>query len=450
MAALLRLRYYFAKTRECKRFQQKDEQRFNEVFHVIFTNLKVAFREKYTVSEYREIAKKLVDARHSIGIDMRYLLDPTVNVGRINFLCISYCMGHKTKTGWLYKRVATHLQNKIEHPNKAWSSFFKFYKLFPLQHKQRLDRALEKKNGALVCCFHLGQYRLLPDMLSSMGYKVKMLVDQKVYDEQFKEIQEIRNGKTDYLTAYNQMEFLIAEDPNIATKILSSLKNNEIVLFYLDGNTGSGTQTQKAEIQPFFHQKLYTRKGAIFLAIMNGSPIIPFVSLWKSTTTASMEFYDEWVYDSAKKFPHYAAEITQNLYQFFLKFIEKEPWQWDQWVDCHRFWVPVTNTASDFSEEDFKQEVEQVAYYLDTEEDKKIELNHFSCGYFLLRKGLVLVDINSGKLFHGNPFFQTLLPIIDEKPKQLKEIKHLFKEYTNTDIAEHIARLKILNYIALS
>jgi hypothetical protein len=266
---------------------------------------------------------------------------------------------------------------------------------------------------------------------------VNLLIDQRVYDEQYKGIIKIKSERNSELIRYNDMKFLIAEDPKVALNIQNALKRNEIVFFFLDGNTGSGKNQVKSIKVPFFEQQMYARTGAITLAQMNDSAVIPMYSNWRKSNHAEV------IFDAPIKIKKIKAKaVTKSLYEYFTQMIEKEPWQWEQWVDCHRFWVKPQNLEVTQLKED--EVTESISFIENTPNEAEISINNNKMTFFNFKKGLALIDIDTLNIFIANKILQKIIPTLNSRSLLMSEVFELCSECDRKEIIDTI-RLVISN-----
>lgn len=380
---------------------------------------------------------------------IEYFLNNTfINVGPWNYLLIYL---KKISTGknspiakYVQQAIDTRTQ-KISHDQKEVNrQFLRYYRKLEISNKEFLADAIQQEKGALVCCFHTGAYRALPDMLSSLGYKVNLLVDQRVYREQLAEIMQKWEDK-DRISSIQRFEVLIAENPNIASQILKKLNNNEIVLFYLDGNTGSGKRAAKALKVSFFRQMIYARSGAIQLAIANKTPIIPLLSTWRLLKKPCFELKPAIEVAQNKRQKTEAKEVTKRLYRFYTTLLQEEPWQWDQWGIAHRYWV-TSSTQPEIDQQQFENLRKEIILKIKKPGKVRIELNEYKLGIIPGNSGLAIMDLENPKYYTVKGLMQDLFQRLKYKSIRLTE---LLKSNPETDVINVLTFLKYRGFIKL-
>ncbi len=201
-----------------------------------------------------------------------------------------------------------------------------------------IERALAEGRGALLATQHVGPYRRTFLELIRRGYKVQLVLDAagsvKVY-EQIKNY--FAQMKTEHL--HENLQVINAEQPRSARQILRALKHNELVLIYLDGNTGVGgtEQANKHNVQVnFFGQKVSVRKGACHLAHIARSPIIPLLASWQNGTPV-IDALTPVVPRRDVEIDDFCRAGMQALYAVSEEFIRARPEQFEEWFHLHRW-----------------------------------------------------------------------------------------------------------------
>ncbi len=427
---------------------------YREDFLIVFTNLLIAFKEKYNLRAYFRITRTVLKNR-IVVLTEEYFNNLVVNIGVFQFVLLKIYLTVKASSSFLAKSYCRWFLKRSERikkdPKKLWKSFFKYYHRFQIDDIHHLDRALEGGKGALLCAFHLGYYRVLPDYITSLGYPLKILVDRNVYNKEFARTEKRLAAKREIL-GIKPFEFIIAEDVTIAMKILKSLNNNEVILFYLDGNTGVGSNQKKSDIVPFLSQALYIRKGAVQLALKNGTPILPILSLWKPNMQPGFRVYSPIIYPDQMLTGENASEVGRALYKFFENIIQNDPVQWDQWFDCHRFWVREKPANTFVSEEEYYHQLDRVREYFTIQQRKKVKINKYRMGYMKGKEGIAIVDIHSARFFEAPPFLNEFIPYLDKCGSiKIKEIrKKWLSRFSENHILEDLTRLAMMDYIIFS
>lgn len=380
---------------------------------------------------------------------LEYFLNNTfINVGPWNYLLIYV----RKITSQKNHPIARYIQNAIDGRTKKISrdtneinrQFFRYYRKMNLRNAGILSEIMHQNKGALLCCFHTGAYRALPDMLSTFGYKVNLLVDQRVYREQLSGIMQKWKDKK-RIASIQRFDVIIAENPNIASLIFKKLNNNEIVLFYLDGNTGSGKRSAKGIKVPFFQQMIYARSGAIQLAIANNTPIIPLLSTWNLLKRPSFVLKNPVPVDHKKRQKTEAQNVTQRLYHFYISMLEREPWQWDQWGIAHRYWV-TTDKQPEINQEQFENLREEITRKVKQPRKVRVEWNEYKLGIIPGNSGLAIMDLENPKYYTAKGLMHDLFQRLKYKSIRVNE---LLRSNSESDVINVLTFLKYRDFIKL-
>lgn len=428
-----------------------NREKYEQTFQMIYSNLLVAYQEKFPLEKYEKIAHSVMRKR-ILMVTEEFFNNMFFNIGFKNFILARLYQFSKNKNHrWarIYTKWYDNRNLKIKNNSYLlWKNYFKYFHSFSIENLQLIDDYLNQGKGIVLCAFHLGFYRIWADFLSSKGYKVKLLVDRNVYEKEFASVKERLKFKTEYLPV-SPFEFLVAENVTIGLKIRESLNNNEIILFFLDGNKGVGDREKKADIVPFLSQALYIRKGTIEIALRNGSPVLPVISLWDKNKPI-FKVYP--AIDIQEMDPKTASSATaKSLYKFFENFITKDPAQWDQWVDCHHFWVKKEKENKTITEQEYLKTKERVHDLLKQHAGYiKIKIQPYKVSYIVGRKGIALVDVEQARYYEVSPFLTKFLPEVYQKRKmKLEEVKRKFQEYPLQEISSDLTRLYLMEYIEL-
>lgn len=140
---------------------------------------------------------------------------------------------------------------------------FRYEKNIIIEGKDNLDRALAKGRGVIIVTAHLGNFPLMSYKLARQGYVVNVVV-RPMRDSQagefFNEIRIAAGVKS--ILSYPRGECV--------QRIISALRNNEIVMIQMDQNFGTGGVWVK-----FFGQLAATPVGPIVFAQRTQTAIVP-------------------------------------------------------------------------------------------------------------------------------------------------------------------------------
>jgi len=193
------------------------------------------------------------------------------------------------------------------------------------------DFSLSNQNAQIFATFHLGSYRAINRYLVDMGFKVVLIIDDEVF----------QNQKDDMLKAYNELK-AISANKNSDFVILNVKDRTSIyalkkliaegysLVVYLDGNTGLKKEIDfkkghKAII--FLGQKIFVKTGVEFISKITDTKIIPVIS-YRNKTKSNLAFYEPICNKSG------AIEIC---YKHLENLVRIYPTQWECWLYIHKW-----------------------------------------------------------------------------------------------------------------
>lgn len=435
-------------------FQRHFDSKYYWVqYSLIYTNMAIAFRENFTVEQYENFVKEILKNR--IRGELEFRENKKINyVGYWNYfkMYIKSGLGNSDKT--FLKNISEKMQRKMDlirnDPQKRWKEFCRYFHKYKIENLDVVEEALKEGNGVAVCSFHFGQFRVLLELLSAKGYKVNLLVDEQYLTHNYAEREKLLKNKENLNSGKNH-KFILANDPRAIIRISKALKKNEIILFFLDGNLGLGDK-KRTEIVPFFSQYLYARKGALQIALMNKTPIVPMISRWNKFDNAEYKFFNKIEVDYNASLKESTSSLTKSLYSFFINFISEEPAQWEQWKNCHHFWVKPDKSLKEISVEQYDETKEKIRNMITPAKKNKIMLDKSKVGYFIDKnEQLILVDIKTIKVFDVEAAIRDIVLTLYKNPLSLKAlVKKISRKYNKEQITEALTKLDVFDYLLIN
>lgn len=193
------------------------------------------------------------------------------------------------------------------------------------------------KKPFIFCTFHIGSYRLIANLLLRKGYDFSLLVRQGVFESQraeFKEYHDAMNGTFDTTSKVN---ILNAEDPRVLLQMTRELKAGRSMLVYLDGDTGTG-KDQKVTVN-LLNQQVRVRKGIPYASYLSGVPILPIVQYRKNNLQNVLRIGKPVAVKKNEDREDFCRRSLGSIYNYFGKYIEKYPDQWEGWTYIHNAMV---------------------------------------------------------------------------------------------------------------
>lgn len=191
---------------------------------------------------------------------------------------------------------------------------------------------------AVICTFHTGSYRLLGHVLAKMGVPFALLVASGIAVNQgdaFRQSYQSINQQA--LAAFDIID---AESPAAALKMIRCLRRGVSLLTYVDGNTGAGSQQASTVPVPFMDGTLRVRQGLPWLALKAQVPLLTIHCLREETGRIVFKLGQD-----ALEFQHDGpielapARAMQCIYSDLAAQIGDCPWQWENWLYLHRFFL---------------------------------------------------------------------------------------------------------------
>lgn len=262
-------------------------------------------------------------------------------------LFVSLRQLEKRKLERLAWRVIGHrLYNDIDFEGLPWPRF----RVVGLEH---LERSLAAGRGAIVCTQHLGPYRRIFYELIQQGFYVHLLVDDKVsrslgmiQDRQRRYNPDAGEALRERLTLLN------AEKPGTVRQIFEALEKNEVVLVYLDGNTGVGAPGSESQVHAnnveveFFGQPILVRRGTCQISYHKGAPLVPLFARWEPGHRAVLDFQEPILPQPETSVDDFCVEGMQRLFRLAEDVIRSRPEQFEEWVHLHRWRSPSAPTST--------------------------------------------------------------------------------------------------------
>ncbi len=225
--------------------------------------------------------------------------------------------------------------------------------MFLLDHIEIYDKSglLEKckEKGQIICTYHTGSYRMLIAWLAKMNIKFCLVTEQRFIKTQGKKVQKLFSSVKSQNTLTRSKQDLIildAENPGLFRQLISLIKMNYNIVFYIDGNTGAlqhKVTREKLIAVSFLSSCIYVRKGIAFLSCLTKTPILTV--LCKSTGITKNELHVEPIpHSSSGDKKRYIKDSTKKMYSILENFVRVNPSQWEGWFYVHKF-IQNTHTS---------------------------------------------------------------------------------------------------------
>jgi len=205
---------------------------------------------------------------------------------------------------------------------------------------ENIENIKHLKTPTIFTTFHLGSYRILNSFLTKHGFNSTLIVDEDVYTNQKEDF--IKSWKIIENHYKNNSSFTIlnAEKRSVILTLMRLIKKtNNVLIIYLDGNTGTG---RKLKENPnlitidFLKNKMFVRKGFAYLSNILKTNIVPVLS-YRDNGKNNLHFFKEMSYDQTISREQSIHKIINYNFKNFEKYLKKYPEQWEGWFYMHKW-----------------------------------------------------------------------------------------------------------------
>lgn len=254
---------------------------------------------------------------------------------------------------------------------------------------------------SVICTFHMGSYRLINLWLIRSKIPFALVIGQSAIKREATELQQIFGGHQ--VEDTGSLELINAEVPGSIFKMIHTLKAGISLLFYIDGNTGTGAVNQENTnccLINFLQQKIWARKGMAYLAHLAKVPILPVVSYRTDWLSIILKFGTFIWPDQRISRDTFAITTTQQVFNFAAPYIQQYPEQWKGWMNIHEI--------AQISPRDSKGRT--------TFRGQKVCFNNRYFGLFRLNNKAYLLQKNSYEIFALTGTLYKSLMLAKNKP----------------------------------
>lgn len=213
----------------------------------------------------------------------------------------------------------------------------------------QIRRLLSKQRGLIICTPHYGVYRFIGLNLAALGFTVTNALDSDSHQSFEQLVNYVCNGRRNFSTPATEAGFerrlftCDVEKNRLATAVLASkLLQNQIVIIYIDGNTGiDGPHGFRNRINiEFFEQRLVVKSGFAHLAVAVGAPVLPIIAERAADYTGTLQL-DSPICPPPNPNKNdrdiFVRDCIQKLYMNLQKAIVRSPHQWESCRLSHRW-----------------------------------------------------------------------------------------------------------------
>jgi hypothetical protein len=211
---------------------------------------------------------------------------------------------------------------------------------------------LSRGRGLIICSFRLGAIRDVPTDLALLGFPISQIVNQPIYEAlqlAFNllgpcpwETPPVPGESTPKAENIRLLKNLCVEDPRCTVEFVNALKRNEMVMFCIEGNSGSDGpwgETSKSTID-FLGLRIAVKNGAARLAAALRTPILPVIVPREGTANGRILFGEPLIPPAGLKHSEserFAQTTMQSLYALMESYVHLYLEQWEGWSALHRW-----------------------------------------------------------------------------------------------------------------
>ena len=195
-------------------------------------------------------------------------------------------------------------------------------------------------DAQVFCTAHLGSYRLLNAALAAAGVEFALVVDARTVAEQGERFNRSFQRIAARRGIPMRLALLDAEAGNVGLQVLRLLRRGVSVVFYIDGNTGTGGMARRDEGMTrvrFFGRTLFARRGIAYLAHTARAPLVPVFNERTAIDARTLTLHPPIAPLDGEDRASFSATATQRVYDLLTGYLERVPTQWEGWLYVHRF-----------------------------------------------------------------------------------------------------------------
>jgi hypothetical protein len=290
-------------------------------YNPTYMNLLSVFGEERTNEEVHSLAIKCIKTKLWNEIEYSFYLSQLLELA---------------KSGWRGPQFATD-QSLLRL--KGWDL-------------ELIRSLLSRGRGLIICSFRLGTIRDVPTDLALLGFPVSQIVNRPVYEVMqpaFEslgpcnwETPPVPGESTPQAENIRLLKNLYVEDPRLTVEFVDALKRNEMVVFCIEGNSGTDGpwgDTSKSTID-FLGLRIAVKNGAARLAAALRAPILPVMALRDGAASGQIVFGEPLIPPTGLKpseSEKFAQATMQSLYALMESYVRLYLEQWEGWTALHRW-----------------------------------------------------------------------------------------------------------------
>ena len=369
-------------------------------------------------------------------------LRTTYEMAQLNlYLCLP-----ELRSGTRLRRTArrvvwNRLYNDVDFTGLDWEPF-------DASGIEHLHAALRARKGALVCTQHLGPYRRVFDELVRQGFPVSLLVAGHVarsIESQF------RRRRRDDLAG--RLRLLNAHQPGAGRDILAALARNEVVLVYLDGNTGvegpGATERGAANtvVVPFFGRPVAVRRGVCQISYASGAAIVPLFARWGESGRPALECRAPLWPDRSLTMARFCEDGMRRLFAQCEAAIRERPEEFEEWPSVRRWRAAGPAGAEPAAPALVPAGLVERLLPAGPSAHARLRVDPQRARVLAVGGQHVLADGVHGRAWKAEPWLGEMVELLG-RPVTVRELhRRLGRKYPGTALAHTAARLSLLGLL---
>ena len=246
-----------------------------------------------------------------------------------------------------------------------------------IQPNKSIIDEIDKSN--IIYSYCIGEYRMLPILLTHLGYNITILMEGRIKKQQadlFLALNDRLNGSK---LSKQKLKFVSSDESNIIWTLKSDIANGNKVLVFIDGNSGVNKNIKNLLSYSFFSQTVFLHQGISYLSDFVKTVPIGIVLFYDEGFTLKM-FKHEDCSNSGRSL--LVAGLTNEIYSNLEELINTvDISKWDALEGIYK-WLDTENLNFENYENGEKK-------FLD---NANVEFNAFRYSPFYLDKDYFIFD----------------------------------------------------------
>lgn len=193
--------------------------------------------------------------------------------------------------------------------------------------------------STIFCTFHYASYRLINLFLMKSSINYDLVIAEKPLKEQGESFYKANDLAKKIYKTTGEFRILNAESRSGIVEAIKTLKSGGNLLFYIDGNTGIGSNNDNPNMIniDFLKSKILSRAGISFFSQHTDSPIIPLIANRKETFDHTIKIYPPIKADKLLDKSENLKIMTQSLFDCFSEHMKEKFELWECWLYLEKF-----------------------------------------------------------------------------------------------------------------